>query len=132
MYIDYQDLDFSFLKSHGEIGVLTSTLSAMQERKMPYLNKLLHKIDIYDNFEQIFKYKVLIILNGVNEIWLYEHKNALENYIKSGRILINFATNFTRYLPSQTSATSQAICRLERAKSSLANTQFFTALARMI
>ena len=104
MYIDYQDLDFSFLKSQGGIGVLTSTLSAMQERKMPYLNKLLHKIDIYDNFEQIFKYKALIIPNGVNEIWLYEHKNALENYIKSGRILINFATNSTRYLPSQTSA----------------------------
>ena len=104
MYIDYQDLDFSFLKFQGGIGVLTSTLSAMQERKMPYLNKLLHKIDIYDNFEQIFKYKALIIPNGVNEIWLYEHKNALENYIKSGRILINFATNSTRYLPSQTSA----------------------------
>ena len=104
MYIDYQDLDFSFLKSQGGIGVLTSTLSPMQERKMPYLNKLLHKIDIYDNFEQIFKYKALIIPNGVNEIWLYEHKNALENYIKSGRILINFATNSTRYLPSQTSA----------------------------
>lgn len=104
MYIDYQDLDFSFLKSQSGIGVLTSTLSAMQERKMPYLNKLLHKIDIYDNFEQIFKYKALIIPNGVNEIWLYEHKNALENYIKSGRILINFATNSTRYLPSQTSA----------------------------
>ena len=99
MFIDYKHLDFSEIKNRGGIGVLRSNLAKMQKFNAPYIGELTHDIDIYENLSEIHKFEILIIPNGVDEIWLFRHKNEFEKYLNDGKILINFSTNQTRFLP---------------------------------
>lgn len=80
-----------------------------------YKDRLI-RIDIYKNLEYILEFDVIILPSFTDEIWLKRHKNILDTFLKSRKILINFCAFFDDvigkdyiYIPSETAIKDRII-----------------------
>lgn len=102
-YLDYTNLDFSYINRCGKIAYLNSwgkESDALYTQQI--YRDVIVELDIYTqlNTPKLQAFCALIIPMGVDEIWLYKNKHCLKEFLDNGGVVFDFAASFCEYLPN--------------------------------